>query len=101
MLARFAILRLQLVLEGEPGPQRRVRPSPVPLQPRTAVLTATATAAECRAQPRSFVNLLWALNPCRSRLDVARDVMVKSCQKSAWGAPARVSSRVHAYQAKS
>ena len=32
---------------------------------------------------------------------VARDVMFGSCQKSAWGAPARVPSRVNAYQAKS
>ena len=38
MLARFAILRLQLVLEGEPGPQRRVRRTPTLLQAWTAVL---------------------------------------------------------------
>ena len=36
--ARFAILRLQLVLEGEPGPQRRVRRTPTLLQAWTAVL---------------------------------------------------------------
>mmetsp|Transcript_23195 Transcript_23195/g.60383 ORF Transcript_23195/g.60383 Transcript_23195/m.60383 type:complete len:124 (+) Transcript_23195:1261-1632(+) len=38
MLARFAILRLQLVLEGEPGPQRRVRRTPTLLQAWNAVL---------------------------------------------------------------
>ena len=50
MLARFAILRLQLVLEGEPGPQRRVRRSLQLCKAGTAVALQQKTAArDCAA----------------------------------------------------
>ena len=100
MLARFAILRLQLVLEGEPGPQRRVRRTPTLLQAWTAVLLQQRPQRSARRSRDLVLAQLCTISRLCSRTSWHAIVMLKSCQKSAWGTSARVSSRVQAYQAK-
>ena len=71
--ARFAILRLQLVLEGEPGPQRRVRRTPTLLQAWTAVLLQERPLRSAlRSRDLVLAQLLYNI-PALLEVELARD----------------------------
>ena len=83
--ARFAILRLQLVLEGEPGPQRRVRRSPVLLQAWTAVLLQQRPRRSARRSRDLALALTFPLQYPKPRRGSVACAVMKSHEKSSGG----------------
>ena len=94
MLARFAILRLQLVLEGEPGPQRRVRRTPTLLQAWTAVLLQEQPLRSAmRSRDLVLAQLLYNI-PALLEDELARDRDAQILPKERlWGARTCLQSR--------